>query len=73
MQVLLSIATAFITILLCIAVAWQTFHLIEWAVTLWDAHGNGDVAAYLRQHADTYLKHVFGDLFDWNAEEVAGR
>lgn len=51
--------------LLTVAVMWEANHMIEWARTLWEAHGDGSVASYLRYHAYTYVTWLFGTDFGW--------
>ena len=46
--------------LVLVAVVWQTWHVIDWAYTLYEAEGDGSLASYLRWHAKTYVDYIFG-------------
>ena len=67
--VFMQAVTILFVAILALAVAWETWHLINWGMTMWEAHGDGSLSAYLRNHAYTYVHHVFGDL-GWEAVEV---
>lgn len=52
-------------LILAAAVAWQTWHLVDWGITLYHAGGDGSVSSYLRHHAYVYVKWFFGTDFGW--------
>ena len=45
-----------------VAVAWEIYHLAEWAAFL-----SEDPVGYLREHARTYVEWMFGTDFGWSA------
>ncbi|MDD2532069.1 hypothetical protein SDC9_103464 [bioreactor metagenome] len=51
--------------LLATAVAWQTWHLVDGGITMYQAHGDGSLASYLRHHAYVYVRWFFGTDFGW--------
>ena len=60
-------ALVFVAIL-AVAVIWEANHLIDWTITLYNAHGDGSLVSYLRFHAYTYMDWLFGDVFGWTLE-----
>lgn len=63
------IAAFLCVIVLMVAVIWEANHLIDWTMTLYEAHGNGTLSSYLRFHAYTYMDWLFGDVFGWTLGE----
>lgn len=64
-RILSMIALHIAVILIAAVVLWQTWHLIDWTMTLYEASGNGTVSSYLRHHAYTYVEWFFGTDFGW--------
>lgn len=48
--------------ILFVAVTWETVHVVDWCITLFERAGDGTAAGYLRMHAYTYITFVFGDV-----------
>ena len=57
-----------LTAVLLVAVVWEANHLLEWANTMYQAHGDGSAASYRRYHAYTYVSWLFGTDFGWVVE-----
>ena len=55
-------AMVLITLILLTAVTWETYHLIDWMMKLYELNGDGTLASYLRIHAKTYVDHIFGGM-----------
>ena len=61
-------AALIVLAVLFVAVLWEANHLMEWAGSLWAAHGDGSVSSYLRYHAYTYVTWFFGTDFGWTIQ-----
>lgn len=67
-RVVLRLLPLVVVALLSAAVLWQTWHLLDWAHTLYVASGDGSVSGYLRWHAYVYVEWFFDTDFGWIIE-----